>query len=111
MVPCAPLPTRTHPLRLTCPRCGGTGFVYSCEPSCCFNHVCVGCRAAFQTATVALGGTLRDAAPPDPLPDCTEPAAPCCECRSVAVYRLDDGRCVCTDCGALLRIELGDEPA
>lgn len=110
MLRCPPLPTSTQPLRLTCPRCGGGEFVYSCEPSCCFNHVCVGCRAAFQTATVALGGKLQGLAPPDPLPDCTEPAAPCCECRSVAVYRVDDEVCVCTDCGARLRLELGDEP-
>lgn len=93
--------TPTLPLRIPCPRCGGSEVVYSCEPRCCFNHVCAGCRCTFQTATGPLGGKLRDLAPPGEQ-DSSDPTAPCCECKSIAVHALADGRVVCVRCGALL---------
>ncbi|MBM3813888.1 MAG: hypothetical protein FJW20_19850 [Acidimicrobiia bacterium] len=89
---------------MSCPKCGSRAIVYSCEPKCCFNHVCSDCTSTFQPATEATGGKLTGVAPPDPLPDCTEPAAPCTKCESIAVFQLDDGRLVCTDCGTLLRL-------
>ena len=90
---------------MTCPNCASTEIVYSCEPKCCFNHVCSDCTTSFQPATQATGERLPGALPPEPLPDCTEPAVACQKCESVAVFALDDGRLVCTDCGAVLWLE------
>ncbi len=98
----------TRPLRLACPTCGGLDIVYSCEPRCCFNHVCAACRTTFQTATTYLGEKLRDLEPPQPAPESTEPSAPCCECREVAVCTLADGRRACSECGALLAVHYED---
>lgn len=103
--------TPTLPLRIPCPRCGGLEVAYSCEPRCCFNHVCAGCRCTFQTATEPLGGKLRDLEPPAPQ-DSSDPTAPCCECKSIAVHALVDGRAVCVRCGALLVVQYEDiDPA
>jgi transcription elongation factor Elf1 len=96
---------RALPIKMTCPLCGSPEIVFSCEPKCCYNHVCSECTASFQPATEFLGELMRGVQPPDPLPDCTEPAAGCARCESSAVYALEDGRLVCTECGALLRLE------
>ena len=48
------------PLRLHCPECGSNDIVYTCEPSCCFNHVCTACRAVFYPSTAATGRTRAD---------------------------------------------------
>ena len=97
-----------RPLHLTCPRCGAADVVYSCEPRCCFNHVCARCRTTFQTATSAAGPRLPDLCAPEPAPESTDPSAACCECREVAVGSLDDGRAACWACGALLTVHLED---
>ncbi len=95
-----------RPLDLLCPRCGGAEIVYSCEPECCFNHLCGGCRTTFLTATRYLGERLP--APPssgdDGARDPSDPAAPCSECEEPSVVRLGDGRCACAECGALLEL-------
>jgi hypothetical protein len=98
----------TLPLRIACPTCAGTAVAYSCEPRCCFNHVCAGCRTTFQTATEPLGGKLTGLSAPEPPPDSSDPTAPCCECRSIAVHALADGRAVCVRCGALLAVLIED---
>ncbi|MBL8215656.1 MAG: hypothetical protein JNK87_33350 [Bryobacterales bacterium] len=92
-------------LQIACPHCGSKDVFYSCEPKCCFNHVCEECKGTFEPVTEALGGR-RKIVPPDPLPDCTEPAVACCLCESVAVYVDEDGVLVCADCQATLRLEL-----
>lgn len=92
-------------LEMQCPTCGSTDVVYSCEPKCCFNHVCSDCTTTFQPVTIATGERLPGVAPPEPLPDCTEPTVACEKCESTAVYALDDGRLVCTACGAVLTME------
>lgn len=101
----------TQPLQLTCPRCQGRAIAYSCEPRCCFNHVCADCRCTFQTASEYLGSKLAGLTPPDPPPDSIDPTAPtvpCSECRSIAVHQLADGRIACTRCGALLSLAYED---
>ncbi len=98
----------TAPLQLTCPRCRSPQVAYSCEPRCCFNHVCAACRCTFQTATEFLGSKLQGLAPPDPPPDSSDPTAQCSECRSIAVHRLADDRVACTRCGALLELRYED---
>jgi hypothetical protein len=62
--------------------CGSDDVVYTCAPSCCFNHVCGTCRASWQ-----LGTTVADApAPATGLTgsdyDTTFPTAPCARCRN-----------------------------
>jgi len=92
-------------LEIACPHCGSLDVFYSCEPKCCFNHVCGECRGTFEPLTVAVGGK-RKIEPPDPLPDASEPAVACAKCESVAVYFDADGVLVCADCGAVLALEL-----
>ena len=100
---------QTRKLEIPCPTCGSRDVFYSCEPKCCFNHVCEDCRTTFEPATVAKGGTMPGAIPPAPLPDCTQPAVACIKCESVAVYMLPDSDgLVCTKCGALLVITLDE---
>lgn len=98
----------TRPLRVNCPNCASPSVVYSCEPRCCFNHVCAVCRSTFQTATAPLGGKLAELAPPEPPQDSSDPTAPCSECRGVEVHSLEDDRVVCVRCGALLALQLED---
>ena len=99
---------QTGPLRLACPRCASPDVVYSCEPRCCFNHVCAACRCTFQTATAPRtgpqAGKLTGLLAPDPPPDSSDPTAPCSECRSIAVHALADGRVACVRCGAVLEL-------
>ena len=96
---------QTRKVAMACPKCGSAAIVYSCEPKCCFNHVCSDCTTSFQPVTHATGARLTGLVRPDPPPDCTEPAVACEKCESVEVYALDDGRLVCTSCGAVLRLE------
>jgi len=99
---------QTRAISIACPVCGSAEIVYSCEPKCCFNHVCAECRASFQTGTRLAGGRANGAVPPNPLPDCTEPTAACAKCESTRVYALEDGKLVCADCGLLLELELSE---
>lgn len=99
---------KTRKLALSCPVCHSADVFYSCEPKCCFNHVCSDCRTTFEPATVAAGGTLRGIEPPEPLPESTEPTVACAACESIRVYELEDGRLVCADCGALLKLEIAE---
>ncbi len=96
----------TRKLVIPCPLCGSADTFYSCEPKCCFNHVCGDCKATFEPVTNFAGSFRRGLQPPDPLPDASEPAVACAKCESVAVFVAEDGALVCTDCGAVLTLEL-----
>lgn len=98
------------PLTVTCPQCGSRDVVYSCEPECCFNHVCGACYTSFQLVTAELDERL--AIPDVALPerDSCAPTVACAHCESLAVYLLDTGdssspRLICTACHT--RLELG----
>lgn len=97
---------KTRKLSLACPVCHSTEVFYSCEPKCCFNHVCSGCHSTFEPVTRAAGRTPELIEPPDPLPECTEPTVACAKCESTKVYVMEDEGLVCAACGALLELEI-----
>ena len=97
---------RTRKLEIACPACGSKQVFYTCTPNCCYNHICAECGATFEPVTRPAGGALSGVAPPDPLPDASDPAAPCPKCDSPTVYLIDDGSFVCGACGALLLLNL-----
>lgn len=102
------------PLSPACPSCGSRSLTYTCEPKCCFNHVCNDCQASFLLATEKLRRDLPAAAraglpavgPIDPLAPCVG----CDRCESTAVYELEsslDGAThVCGACFALLKFSI-----
>jgi hypothetical protein len=91
-------------LSLKCPVCGSGEVFYSCTPGCCFNHVCGDCGATFEPVSHRAGGRRQGDAPPDPLPDASDPTVECASCQSIAVYAA--GEIVfCSACGTVLEIE------
>lgn len=98
---------KTTPLTFTCPKCGSTDVFYSCEPKCCFNHVCATCRTTFEPETRTTGEKVQ-AEPPEEERDTTGPTCQCAACESINVFALEDGRPVCTNCGALQEIEFAE---
>ncbi len=96
------------PLVVKCPQCAAAEVFYSCEPECCFNHICARCRATFETATRAVGASApgaRDLRDGDER-ESDAPTAQCCVCDSLELGTLADGRAVCTACGAVLELVL-----
>ena len=92
------------PITARCPTCGSTDAIYSCNPHCCFNHVCGDCRTSWQLGTVALGDTLPglDHDPGDY--DTAYPTAPCAGCGSL-VFQIEGGEDLCCPhCRARLRL-------
>lgn len=103
------------PLSVVCPACGSPAITYTCEPKCCFNHVCNDCHASFMLATERLGGELpeedRPGLPATGPADALAPCVGCERCESIAVYRIDgdpDGAHVCGECFALLCFAIED---
>jgi DNA-directed RNA polymerase subunit RPC12/RpoP len=103
-----PLPLRDI---VRCPECGSRDVVYSCEPKCCFNHVCADCKTTFQITTEKAG---RD----DPSvgevsrPESGDPTTSCCVCHSlrVGVISAEQGppQLICGDCKAVLTLQYED---
>ena len=91
-----------------CPNCGGAEIIYSCEPKCCFNHVCADCRTSFQLVTTKTGGFDLQAATNAQEPPSGDPTAGCAACDSLrlAVFSNEDGTIllVCGNCGARLKL-------
>jgi hypothetical protein len=98
------------PLSFACPKCGSLDVIYSCSPTCCFNHVCSQCYATFEPETVRVGefsGEISEL----PEVDTTGPTAPCARCGEYKLFRLIDGpastdKLVCVACRAVLTLEL-----
>jgi hypothetical protein len=90
-----------------CPQCHSAEIVYSCEPKCCFNHVCAECRSTFELNTIKTGET-------DPIwvghqePASGEPTTTCAACGSLklGVLRQDGDAIflVCGDCQAVSKL-------
>src|SRR5262249_1280510 len=51
-------------LRVACPSCGSEAVAYTCQPECCFNHVCESCLANFELATEVREGSAESAEAP-----------------------------------------------
>ena len=103
------------PLSAVCPACGSREITYTCEPKCCFNHVCNDCHASFMLVTERLGGELsaedRRGLPAAGPADALAPCVGCERCESIAVYHIEGDpaeRHVCGECFALLKFAIED---
>jgi hypothetical protein len=96
------------PISVTCPQCGSGEVFYSCNPTCCYNHVCNKCYTTFELETTRVGevGETFDI-PPDP--DSGAPTASCARCHEPRVFAIGDVappvQYVCAACKALLTLE------
>jgi hypothetical protein len=102
---------RAIPLAVECPECGSAEVFYSCDPRCCFNHVCASCRASFFLSTHLLGevsAVFPDLAVTPRGADTTGPTAPCARCQGIQVLSIaaGEGSAMCPDCGALLEVRI-----
>jgi hypothetical protein len=90
-----------------CPQCHGVGIVYSCEPKCCFNHVCADCRSTFELNTEKTGQTDAIVVE-NGEPESGDPTTGCASCGSLrmAVLRSSDKETilVCGACHALSKL-------
>jgi len=99
-----------RPLAIPCPECGSLDVVYSCTPSCCFNHVCSKCYTTFEPVTERVGELQIEpgAIPADPDP--TAPTAACVRCGEYKLFTIADGpesgKLICVSCKALLKLEV-----
>jgi hypothetical protein len=93
---------------IRCPQCHGAEIVYSCEPKCCFNHVCADCRSTFELNTVKTGRYDRETAMEAEEPDSSDPTTACASCESlrVAVIQSDEHETLllCARCRAVSRL-------
>ena len=96
------------PISIACPECGSLEVIYSCNPACCFNHVCNNCYATFELETDCVGELAE---PFDTLadPDSTNPTAPCARCGEYRIFAISNGRAsppqyLCVSCRALLTV-------
>ncbi len=99
------------PLRLVCPKCGSPDITYSCEPKCCFSHVCGNCYFQFWPVTSFTGEELTQVEPPPAEKDCLLPTAECARCHSLNVYSLegDHNTFICADCRGILSLKYSEE--
>ncbi len=98
-----------RPLTVQCPTCGSTDVTYTCEPKCCFNHLCGACYTTFELVTRPLGGTLGAVELASEERDSLAPTVACARCESLDVYvveRADSApsQLACATCHALLEL-------
>lgn len=93
-----------------CPQCGGAEIVYSCEPKCCFNHVCADCRSSFQLRTRKTGRFDRETAIQAEEPQSGEPTTGCAACESLEIAVLSSSEeetlLLCGHCRAVLALAI-----
>ena len=102
----------TRPLTVKCPECGSDDVVYSCEPECCFNHVCGECLTSFQLRTCEVGKLREEVRFLEAPRDSLAATVACAACNGLRVEILADdcgvdAGLVCADCTALLKLEFG----
>jgi hypothetical protein len=98
-----------QPLRVKCPTCGSSDITYTCEPTCCFNHICAACYTTFELFTEALGRSFPELQRPSVPRDGLTPTVSCAHCSSIEVYMLPQApqgpeELICASCRALLRL-------
>jgi hypothetical protein len=90
---------------IRCPQCGGTEIIYSCEPKCCFNHVCGDCRSTFELNTQKTGRFDQETVINVEEPQSGEPTTGCASCESLRVAILSSGNnetlLLCANCRAI----------
>lgn len=97
-----------------CPTCGGADIVYTCEPKCCFNHLCADCRTTFQLTTRKAGPPLAPTSNVAEAPPSGDPTAACARCESLKLAVLESNSntiVMCTECGAALELAYEDVAA
>src|SRR5215831_8634202 len=99
------------PLLVNCPNCGSQDVSYTCEPKCCFNHLCGNCYSTFELRTVSLGSKRNDLEVPQGERDCLAPTTACAVCESLSLFLIDEGqgpsdRLYCINCHAMLKLEV-----
>lgn len=93
------------PLTVVCPNCGSGAVFYSCDPHCCFNHVCGDCRASWQHRTRPVQAS-PPSSPADPSEeyDTAHPSAPCAGCGQLVFQIESSGVLWCTVCRCTLEL-------
>jgi hypothetical protein len=99
----------SQPLVVQCPSCGSSDITYTCEPKCCFNHLCAACYTSFELFTEPLGQVLTGIEKALQERDSLAPTVACAQCDGVEVYMVDPGGgfpgvLVCAECHSLLRL-------
>jgi len=91
---------------IRCPHCQSANIVYTCEPKCCFNHICADCRSTFQLNTERSGRFDRETVLTAKEPPSGEPTAACANCESLKIAVLDEnsGELLCVDCRAVSKL-------
>jgi DNA-directed RNA polymerase subunit RPC12/RpoP len=93
---------------IRCPQCGGAEIVYSCEPKCCFNHVCADCRTTFEINTQKTGRFDRTTPTDAVEPGSSDPTTACANCESLRLAVLtstpEKTLLLCADCRAISRM-------
>jgi len=96
------------PISVVCPQCGSGDVFYSCNPQCCYNHVCNNCYTTFELETARVGEVTENVEIP-PEPNSDTPTAPCARCHEPRVFAVADAgsppQYVCAACNALLTLE------
>jgi hypothetical protein len=102
--------TRALKQVLRCPHCGGGEIVYSCEPKCCFNHVCADCRSTFELNTTKTGRFDYDSRIEFREPPSGDPTTGCAHCGSLKIAVLsshgNEILLLCGDCRSVLKLAL-----
>ncbi len=95
---------------IACPKCGGKEIVYSCEPKCCFNHVCADCRSTFELNTEKTGQSDHETVISAEEPDSSDPTTGCASCGSLRVAILSFGPdgilLLCANCRAVSKLAI-----
>ena len=106
MIDFQPVPPVTVKEIVRCPQCQSANIVYTCEPKCCFNHICADCRSTFQLNTERAGRFDRETLLNVSAPESSEPTAECANCGSLKVAVLDSptDELLCADCRAVSKL-------
>ena len=91
---------------IRCPHCQSANIVYTCEPKCCFNHICADCRSTFQLNTERAGRFDRESWLNVNAPESGDPTAACANCESLKIVVLDESasELLCADCRAVSKL-------